>query len=212
MVDYMKKVAKLDVELTVDERNLLSVGYKNVIGARRAAWRILSSIEQKEESKGNETNVKRIKDYRGKVEEELTSIANDILNIIDTHLIPSSNSGEFAVFYHKMYVSKNYNLRIPLQFVIACPCFELIVCFSGYRFLGKETISDTLQSSRLVKKERRQPIIHKLRTKYGNIFPSFVPLRMMCLQFDEFSMANFKVLYVDPTSYGVYVARAGYRT
>lgn len=33
----MKKVAKLDVELTVKERNLLSVGYKNVIGAGRAS-------------------------------------------------------------------------------------------------------------------------------------------------------------------------------
>lgn len=47
----MKKVASLDVELTVEERNLLSVAYKNVIGARRASWRIISSIEQKEENK-----------------------------------------------------------------------------------------------------------------------------------------------------------------
>lgn len=46
----MKKVAKMDVELTVEERDLVFVGYKNVIGARRAAWRILSSIEQKEEA------------------------------------------------------------------------------------------------------------------------------------------------------------------
>lgn len=51
MVDAMKKVASLDVELTVEERNLLSVAYKNVIGARRASWRIISSIEQKEENK-----------------------------------------------------------------------------------------------------------------------------------------------------------------
>ncbi|KAH7405551.1 hypothetical protein KP509_15G075500 [Ceratopteris richardii] len=102
MVDFMKKVAKLDVELTVEERNLLSVGYKNVIGARRAAWRILSSIEQKEENKGNDQNVKRIKEYRGKVEDELTGICNDILTIIDEHLLPSSTNGEFAVFYHKM--------------------------------------------------------------------------------------------------------------
>ncbi|CAN1295647.1 14-3-3-like protein GF14 iota [Linum perenne] len=57
MVECMKKVAKLDCELTVEERNLLSVGYKNVIGARRASWRIMSSIEQKEESKGNEQNL-----------------------------------------------------------------------------------------------------------------------------------------------------------
>lgn len=50
MVESMKKVAGMDVELTVEERNLLSVAYKNVIGARRASWRIISSIEQKEET------------------------------------------------------------------------------------------------------------------------------------------------------------------
>ncbi|CAN6675832.1 unnamed protein product [Malus baccata var. baccata] len=102
MVECMKKVAKLDLELTVEERNLLSVGYKNVIGARRASWRIMSSIEQKEESKGNEHNVKLIKGYRVKVEEELSKICDDILSIIDKHLIPSSSSGEATVFYYKM--------------------------------------------------------------------------------------------------------------
>lgn len=102
MVESMKKVAQLDVELTVEERNLLSVGYKNVIGARRASWRIMSSIEQKEESKGNDNNVKLIKDYRKKIEEELTKICNDILTIIDQNLIPSSKSGEATVFYYKM--------------------------------------------------------------------------------------------------------------
>ncbi|KAF6171375.1 hypothetical protein GIB67_009516 [Kingdonia uniflora] len=102
MVECMKKVAKLDLELTVEERNLLSVGYKNVIGARRASWRIMSSIEQKEESKGNEQNVTLIKSYRSKVEEELSKICNDILTIIDEHLIPASGSGESTVFYYKM--------------------------------------------------------------------------------------------------------------
>lgn len=104
MVECMKKVAKLDLELTVEERNLLSVGYKNVIGARRASWRIMSSIEQKEESKGNDHNVKLIKSYRHKVEEELSKICSDILSIIDKHLIPSSSSGEATVFYYKMWL------------------------------------------------------------------------------------------------------------
>ncbi|CAN4124575.1 unnamed protein product [Withania somnifera] len=102
MVESMKNVAKLDVELTVEERNLLSVGYKNVIGARRASWRIMSSIEQKEESKGNKQNVKLIKGYRQKVEEELSKICSDILEIIDKHLIPSVGTGEAIVFYYKM--------------------------------------------------------------------------------------------------------------
>jgi 14-3-3 protein epsilon len=104
MVESMKKVAILNLELSVEERNLLSVGYKNVIGARRASWRIMSSIEQKEEAKSNEQNVKRIKEYRTKVEDELTKICHDILDIIDKHLIPSSESGESTVFYYKMYV------------------------------------------------------------------------------------------------------------
>ena len=102
MVESMKSVAKLNVDLTVEERNLLSVGYKNVIGARRASWRIMSSIEQKEESKGNESNVNLIKGYRKKVEDELAKICSDILEIIDKHLIPSSGSGEATVFYYKM--------------------------------------------------------------------------------------------------------------
>lgn len=102
MVDAMKKVANFDVELTVEERNLFSVGYKNVIGARRASWRILSSIEQKEEAKGNEVNAKRIKEYRQKVESELTNICNDIMTVIDEHLIPSATAGESTVFFYKM--------------------------------------------------------------------------------------------------------------
>ncbi|MCD7455479.1 14-3-3 protein 7 [Datura stramonium] len=102
MVEAMKRLLRCDVELTVEERNLVSVGYKNVIGARRASWRILSSIEQKEESKGHEQNVKRIKSYRQRVEDELTKICSDILSVIDEHLVPSSTTGESTVFYYKM--------------------------------------------------------------------------------------------------------------
>nr|Q96452.1 RecName: Full=14-3-3-like protein C; AltName: Full=SGF14C [Glycine max]AAB09582.1 SGF14C [Glycine max] len=102
MVEAMKNVANLNVELTVEERNLLSVGYKNVVGARRASWRILSSIEQKEEAKGNDVSVKRIKEYRLKVESELSNICSDIMTVIDEYLIPSSSSGEPSVFFYKM--------------------------------------------------------------------------------------------------------------
>lgn len=102
MVENMKSVASSDQELTVEERNLLSVAYKNVIGARRASWRIVSSIEQKEESKGNEAQVAMIKAYREKIEAELAKICEDILEVLDKHLIPSAASGESKVFYHKM--------------------------------------------------------------------------------------------------------------
>jgi len=54
MVENMKHIASSDQELTVEKCNPLPVAYKNVIGAHCASWRIMSSIKQKEESKGNE--------------------------------------------------------------------------------------------------------------------------------------------------------------
>jgi 14-3-3 protein epsilon len=104
MVENMKTVASTDQELSVEERNLLSVAYKNVIGARRASWRIVSSIEQKEESKGNEAQVTLIKEYRNKIEQELAKICDDILGVLDGSLIPAAGSGESKVFYYKMCV------------------------------------------------------------------------------------------------------------
>lgn len=105
MVTHMKEVAKLGIELSVEERNLLSVAYKNVIGARRASWRFVSSIEQKEESKGNEQRLPQIKAYKAKIEKELDDICGDILSVLSDHLIATSTSGESKVFYYKMYVT-----------------------------------------------------------------------------------------------------------
>ncbi|CAO3648161.1 unnamed protein product [Mucor fragilis] len=102
MVQFTKEVAKMGIELTVEERNLLSVAYKNVIGARRASWRIVSSIEQKEESKGNSTQVEKIKAYRQKIENELQGVCQDILNVLTDDLIPNAQGGESKVFYYKM--------------------------------------------------------------------------------------------------------------
>lgn len=104
MVEFMENVAKTVSieELTVEERNLLSVAYKNVIGARRASWRIISSIEQKEESRGNEEHVVAIKEYRGKIEAELSKICDGILGLLDSHLVPSATAAESKVFYLKM--------------------------------------------------------------------------------------------------------------
>lgn len=105
MVEFMEKVVSSvpeGEEVSVEERNLLSVAYKNVIGARRASWRIVSSIEQKEESRGNSDHVATIKDYRARIENELNSICAGILNLIDQKLVPSASVGESKVFYLKM--------------------------------------------------------------------------------------------------------------
>lgn len=89
----------------MDERNLLSVAYKNVVGTRRASWRIISSIEQKEESKKSDKHVGKIREYRTKIEKELEDVCKDVLDVLDRFLIPKAESGESKVFYHKMSVS-----------------------------------------------------------------------------------------------------------
>jgi len=102
MLDYMKKVVALAQELNVEERNLLSVAFKNSVGSRRTAWRALSSIESKEESKGNTKNIGLIKNFKKRIEDELTNFCNDIINLLDKSLVPQANQPEAKVFYLKM--------------------------------------------------------------------------------------------------------------
>lgn len=105
MVKFMEKLViglTPASELTVEERNLLSVAYKNVIGSLRAAWRIVSSIEQKEESRKNDDHVVLVKDYRSKVEDELSDVCWGIQKILESNLVPSASSAESKVFYLKM--------------------------------------------------------------------------------------------------------------
>ena len=98
MQTHMKAVASQPIELSVEERNLLSVAYKNVIGSRRASWRVLSSIE----SKGEPDKLQLISYYKKKIEQELVDICDEILKIISNELVPRSTSMEGKVFYYKM--------------------------------------------------------------------------------------------------------------
>ncbi|XP_073339441.1 14-3-3 protein zeta-like [Pagrus major] len=117
MASYMKSVTKMDQDLSNEERNLLSVAYKNVVGARRSAWRVLSSMcakaeqdnagEQESKDEPAERKRKMMKEYREKVEGELRDICNDVLLLLDDHLIKNcevkgDEAAESKVFYLKM--------------------------------------------------------------------------------------------------------------
>lgn len=99
MVEYMKKIAEEKGHLEIEERNLLSVAYKNVIGARRASWRVLSSLEKNQTDASKTADIKL---YREKVEGELKEICKDILNLLEKNLIPKAQDAESKVFYQKM--------------------------------------------------------------------------------------------------------------
>jgi len=100
MAAFMKTVTETGIELSNEERNLLSVAYKNVVGARRSSWRVISSIESKTDQE--QVQAKMCSEYREKVEKELRDICGDVLKLLDEHLIPKSSQSESKVFYLKM--------------------------------------------------------------------------------------------------------------
>jgi len=100
MAASMKQVTEKSDELSNEERNLLSVAYKNVVGARRSSWRVISSIESKSEASEKKQNM--AKEYREKVESELKDICKDVLTLLDDHLVPKATNHESKVFYLKM--------------------------------------------------------------------------------------------------------------
>lgn len=77
MAKAMKEVTEQGNSLNNEERNLLSVAYKNVVGARRSSWRIISSIEQKGDH--SEKKLEMVRKYRKDIENELDSICKEVL-------------------------------------------------------------------------------------------------------------------------------------
>jgi len=100
MAAAMKDVTKKNTQLCNEERNLLSVAYKNVVGARRSSWRVVFSIEQKTE--GSDKKQKMAKEYREQIEKELKDICMDVLDLLDNFLIKNATPEESKVFYMKM--------------------------------------------------------------------------------------------------------------
>lgn len=70
MAEYMQQYAEMCKSISDDNRNLLSVAFKNVVGSRRSAWRILNNEELKNPQK---------EVYKDKVVTELKAICNRVL-------------------------------------------------------------------------------------------------------------------------------------
>lgn len=103
MIKFVSAFVKRETrDLSVEERNILSVAYKNVIGSRRSAWRILSSIMQKEDRKGNADHKEKTEQYKREIEQELNDLSVEILSLIRDDLYPRATNVEAQVFYRKM--------------------------------------------------------------------------------------------------------------
>ncbi len=100
MKEKMKLRSEMPEKLTTEERNLLSVAYKNIIGARRSAWRVISSIESKDTSVDYKKEVSA--EYKTKIENELDQTSDEVIGIIDICLEKAELMAEEKVFYNKM--------------------------------------------------------------------------------------------------------------
>lgn len=67
MIGFVKKIIEISKDLKDDERNLLSIAYKNSVGAKRTAWRAISAYEMKEMNK-NSDYTKTVSSYKQKIE------------------------------------------------------------------------------------------------------------------------------------------------
>ena len=114
MMTFLEDMVKIKAEdLNSDERNLLSIAYKNSISLRRQAIRTLLAYENKEAKKTDSPYLEFIKEYKAKVLKELEDLCNKIIGTIDSSLIPKAKDAEAKVFYHKMkgdyyrYIAEN---------------------------------------------------------------------------------------------------------
>ena len=97
MADYMQRVGAQPVELSVEGRNMLSVADKNAVGSRRAAWRVITSVEPKNKTEANEQQAADAKEYT-------TKVCDGILALMDENYIPLASTGEPKVFFCKVKV------------------------------------------------------------------------------------------------------------
>jgi 14-3-3 protein epsilon len=100
MVHYLQLVVKSKNEdFTTEERNLLSVGFKNQIGSKRTAIRTISAIEQNPKyTKFNEG----LTTYKKKIEEELYNQCISIVNIVEQTCMKVASTDETKAFFYKM--------------------------------------------------------------------------------------------------------------
>ena len=96
MAEYMKTlvVEKGKHVLTDEERNLLSVAYKNIVGSRRTASRVIDNSMDAANNKDNQMEVEICKDYKGTIVKELNTICDAVVKLLDDYLIKAVQDDE----------------------------------------------------------------------------------------------------------------------
>ena len=99
---YLEEIFKFKMDyLNLDECNLISISYRKIINFHRNALKTIKFYESQEKKKENSFYIKWIQEYKNKIEIELVDICTNIVNNMDTYLIPKAKDIETQIFYNK---------------------------------------------------------------------------------------------------------------
>ncbi|KAG2389160.1 hypothetical protein C9374_014560 [Naegleria lovaniensis] len=102
----MKKIIELfDSELSTEERNMLWIAYKNVIGSKRLALKITTSTCDQLTNKMEFHQLKLAQLYQQHIEHEINDICHELFHLLDHYLIPTATRNEdraSMIFFYKM--------------------------------------------------------------------------------------------------------------
>ncbi|GKB85663.1 14-3-3 protein 6-like protein, partial [Tanacetum coccineum] len=102
MTKYVSELSATE-ELTEEEFTLLCTAYRKVLEPRRASWRRIYSIEQKEELHGNNEHAKMAKESRCRIEGEISEICHGLLKLLDEKVLAGTKCfGQSKVVYLTM--------------------------------------------------------------------------------------------------------------
>ena len=117
MVKYIVQFChKAEDELDLEQRNLLASAYKNMLGNKRASWRVINLIERKEGKKGGNMNSEKAANYKLEIENEIKVICDEMLDLINQILLPKVKSDEGFIFFYKLVGDYNrYVAEISME-------------------------------------------------------------------------------------------------
>lgn len=103
MVAHIKSlIHSPDDQLTIEERNLLSIAFKNITAQLRNQWRLIDTLEKREAPRSSPHQVALMHLQKERIRRELESTCLEIIELLEKYLILSSSAGEEKVFYSKM--------------------------------------------------------------------------------------------------------------
>jgi 14-3-3 protein epsilon len=102
MISFMKLAIELNPVLTEDERNLLAVGYKNLITPRRHGLQTLSALNGHTDGQSSGSRIREIAEIRAKLSRELQEIAQELIGLVTDKLLPAATTPEAKIFFEKL--------------------------------------------------------------------------------------------------------------